>query len=72
MDEFLEGEARAAGPPLRRPARLPNTLSALTAAEWQRRHEPGAFPAPYAALLGSHFVGGEDIGDRAVQGFGDA
>lgn len=66
MYEFLEDEARAAGLPLHWPARLPNTLHALTVAEWVRRHEPDAFPALYAVLFEAHFAGGEDIGDRAV------
>lgn len=66
MYEFLEAEARAAGLPLHWPARLPNTLYALTAAEWVRRHDPGAFPALYAGLFEAHFVRGEDIGDQAV------
>jgi predicted DsbA family dithiol-disulfide isomerase len=66
MYEFLEYEARAAGLPLKWPERLPNTLHALTAAEWVRRHEPAAFPALYARLFEAHFVRGEDIGDPAV------
>ncbi|WP_405590181.1 DsbA family protein [Streptomyces sp. NBC_01190] len=66
MYEFLQNEARAAGLPLHWPARLPNTILALTVAEWVRRHEPGAFPALYAELFEAHFVRGEDIGALAV------
>jgi hypothetical protein len=44
-------EARAVGLLLHWPARLPNTILALTVAEWARRHEPRAFPALYAALF---------------------
>ncbi|MFG1811385.1 DsbA family protein [Streptomyces sp. NPDC049040] len=66
MYEFLEREARAAGLPLHWPARLPNSLYALTAAEWVRRHEPGAFPSLHAGLFDAHFVRGEDLGDQAV------
>lgn len=66
MYEFLQDEARAVGLVLHWPARLPNTLLALTVAEWVRRHEPEAFPALYAALFEAHFVRGEDIGALAV------
>ncbi|MGA2181544.1 MAG: DsbA family protein [Bryobacteraceae bacterium] len=66
MYAMLEREAKAAGLPLRWPARLPNTRRALAAAEWVRRHQPAAFPQMHRDLFAAHFALGEDLGDPAV------
>jgi predicted DsbA family dithiol-disulfide isomerase len=62
----LEREAGAAALPLHWPSRLPNTRQALAAAEWVRRHEPGAFPKLHRDLFEAHFALGENLEDRAV------
>jgi hypothetical protein len=64
MYAHIETEARAAGLPLFWPDRLPNTRSALAAAEWTRRHAPQSFPVLEKALFAAHFALGEDLGDR--------
>jgi len=63
---LLEREIRAAGLPLRWPARLPDTRRALAVAEWTRRHVPSAFTRLHASLFAAHFAWGEDLGDPAV------
>jgi predicted DsbA family dithiol-disulfide isomerase len=66
MYTMLEREARKAGLPLHWPARLPNTRTALAAAEWARRYQPGGFAQLHKDLFEAHFVFGEDLGDPAV------
>jgi predicted DsbA family dithiol-disulfide isomerase len=66
MYATLEHEAREAGLPLRWPPRLPDTLWALAAAEWTRRHQPSAFPRLHKGLFEAHFVLGEDLEDPSV------
>lgn len=66
MYAMLEGEAKAAGLPLRWPARLPNTRMALAAAEWTRTHQPDLSPRLDESLFAAHFALGEDLGDPAV------
>lgn len=39
---------------------------ALAAAEWVRRHRPGAFPQVHRDLFDAHVVPGEDLEDPAV------
>jgi predicted DsbA family dithiol-disulfide isomerase len=63
---MLEREAREGGLPLHWPRRLPNTRSALAAAEWTRRHQPRGFPELHKDLFAAHFVLGEDLEDPAV------
>jgi predicted DsbA family dithiol-disulfide isomerase len=66
MYAMLEREASEAGLPLRWPSRLPNSRSALAAAEWARRHQPGTFPRLHKELFDAHFVVGENLEDPAV------
>jgi predicted DsbA family dithiol-disulfide isomerase len=66
MYALIEEEARAAGLPLVWPARLPNTRTALAAAEWTRRGAPQSFRAFQEALFAAHFALGEDLGDQDV------
>jgi len=63
---MLEREARAAGLTLSWPARLPNSRTALAAAEWVRRHQPAAFPTLHRDLFAAHFAFGENLEDPAV------
>jgi predicted DsbA family dithiol-disulfide isomerase len=63
MYESLEAQARAAGLPLKWPPRLPNTRTALAAAEWTRRYAPGSFPGLEKTLFAAHFARGEDLGN---------
>ncbi|ESY94345.1 hypothetical protein X738_24545 [Mesorhizobium sp. LNHC209A00] len=63
---YIEEEARIAGLPLVWPNRLPNTLMALAAAEWTRRHAQKSFPALQRTLYAAHFALGEDLGDQGV------
>jgi predicted DsbA family dithiol-disulfide isomerase len=63
---LLEREIRAAGLPLRWPARLPDTRRALAVAEWTRQHVPQAFSRLHASLFAAHFALGEDLGDPAI------
>jgi predicted DsbA family dithiol-disulfide isomerase len=62
----LEREAADAGLPLNWPARLPNTRTALAAAEWVRLFRPDVTDAFNRALFAAHFVLGEDLGNLAV------
>jgi predicted DsbA family dithiol-disulfide isomerase len=66
MYDALERGAKEAGLPLRWPTHLPNTRRALAAAEWVRRHQPGAFPHLHRDLFAAHFVLGENLEDPAV------
>jgi predicted DsbA family dithiol-disulfide isomerase len=66
MYVILEREAKEVGLPLHWPRHLPNTLRALAAAEWTRRHQPVAFPPLHRALFAAHFALGEDLEDPAV------
>ncbi|MBP2706907.1 DsbA family protein [Microbispora sp. RL4-1S] len=66
MYAALEREAARAGLPLNWPARLPDTGTALAAAEWVRLHRPDVSDAFIGELFTAHFVLGEDLGDRAV------
>jgi predicted DsbA family dithiol-disulfide isomerase len=66
MYSSLEREAKEAGLVLNWPSRLPNTLHALTAAEWVRRHQPHKFASFQKALFAAHFVAGEDLGNAAI------
>jgi predicted DsbA family dithiol-disulfide isomerase len=63
---LLEREIKAAGLPLRWPARLPDTRRALAVAEWTRRNVPSAFSRLHASLFAAHFALGEDLGNPAV------
>lgn len=63
---MLEREAARAGLPLAWPARLPNTRTALAAAEWVRLRQPGASGDLNRRLFAAHFALGEDLGDRSV------
>jgi predicted DsbA family dithiol-disulfide isomerase len=66
MYRALEREAAKAGLPLNWPPRLPDTRTALAAAEWARRHAPAASEEFNRALFAAHFELGEDLGDTAV------
>jgi predicted DsbA family dithiol-disulfide isomerase len=66
MYASLEREAAQAGLPLNWPARLPNTRTALAAAEWVRLFRPEVSGDFNRRLFAAHFVLGEDLGDLAV------
>jgi predicted DsbA family dithiol-disulfide isomerase len=66
MYTTLEREAAHAGLPLNWPARLPNTRTALAAAEWVRLHRPDVSRDFNRGLFAAHFALGEDLGDMAV------
>jgi predicted DsbA family dithiol-disulfide isomerase len=66
MYATLEREAANAGLPLNWPARLPNTRTALAAAEWVRLHQPDVSGDFNRGLFAAHFALGEDLGDMAV------
>ncbi|HEY1818745.1 MAG TPA: DsbA family protein [Trebonia sp.] len=66
MYRALEREAARTGLPLNWPSRLPDTRTALSAAEWARRHRPDASQAFNRALFAAHFEAGQDLGDTAV------
>jgi predicted DsbA family dithiol-disulfide isomerase len=66
MYPMLEREAEAAGLTLRWPARIPNSRSALAAAEWVRVNAPDAFIEVQHSVFRAHFVLGEDIDNQAV------
>ena len=55
MYRALEREAASAGLPLNWPPRLPDTRTALSAAEWARRHAPAASDEFNRALFAAHF-----------------
>ena len=63
MYHMLEREAAAAGLILNWPARLPDSSTALAAAEWVRRHRGPLFPLLHKRLFEAHFVYNEDLGD---------
>ena len=62
----LEREAKEAGLALHWPARLPNTRTALAAAEWVRRYQPVSFAGFHKQLFEAQFVLGQDLEDRSV------
>jgi predicted DsbA family dithiol-disulfide isomerase len=64
--QMLEREAAQAGLPLNWPPRLPDTRTALSAAEWVRRQRPDASDEFNRALFAAHFELGEDLGDTEV------
>jgi predicted DsbA family dithiol-disulfide isomerase len=66
MYSGLEREAEEAGLILNWPARLPDTRRALAAAEWVRRNQPDKFAPFQRDLFATHFVLGEDLGNKAV------
>ncbi|WP_275412797.1 DsbA family oxidoreductase [Planotetraspora phitsanulokensis] len=66
MYRGLEREAADVGLPLIWPARLPDTRTALAAAEWVRLRRPDASPDFNRGLFTARFVLGEDLGDIAV------
>jgi predicted DsbA family dithiol-disulfide isomerase len=59
----LEQAAATIGLPLTWPPRLPNSRTALAAAEWVRRHQHDAFATVRARLFRAHFADGLDIGN---------
>lgn len=63
MYQQIERNAAALGLPLNWPPRLPNSGTALAAAEWVRRHQPDAFSAVQGKLFRAHFADGLNIGD---------
>ncbi|MEH2513103.1 putative DsbA family dithiol-disulfide isomerase [Nitrobacteraceae bacterium AZCC 1564] len=63
MYQQIERNAAALGLPLNWPPRLPNSSTALAAAEWVRRHQPRAFASVQAKLFRAHFADGLNIGD---------
>jgi predicted DsbA family dithiol-disulfide isomerase len=66
MYRALEREAARAGLPLNWPPRLPNTRTALSAAEWVRRQRPDASEEFNRALFAARFELNEDLGDTEV------
>jgi predicted DsbA family dithiol-disulfide isomerase len=64
--QMLERKAARAGLPLNWPRRLPDTRTALSAAEWVRRQRPDASDEFNRALFAAHFELGEDLGDTEV------
>lgn len=66
MYQMLEREAARAGLPLNWPPRLPDTRTALSAAEWVRRQRPDASDEFNRILFAAHFELGEDLGDTDV------
>lgn len=66
MCRSLEREAAQAGLPLNWPSRLPDSRTALSAAEWVRRHRPDASAEFNRSLFAAHFELGEDLGDTDV------
>ncbi|GAA4557747.1 DsbA family oxidoreductase [Planotetraspora kaengkrachanensis] len=66
MYRGLEREAADAGLPLNWPARLPDTRTALAAAEWVRLRSPDVSGDFNRGLFAAHFVLGEDLGDIDV------
>jgi 2-hydroxychromene-2-carboxylate isomerase len=62
----LAREAKESGMHLSWSTYFPNTRGALAAAEWVRRHQPGAFAEFHKSLFEAHFVLGENVGDPAV------
>jgi predicted DsbA family dithiol-disulfide isomerase len=66
MYETLEREAARAGLPLKWPARLPNTRTALAAAEWIRRNRPDVSSDFNRRLFAARFAHGEDLGEPVV------
>jgi predicted DsbA family dithiol-disulfide isomerase len=66
MYRALEREAVRVGLPLNWPSRLPDTRTALAAAEWIRRHRPDVTGEFNRALFAARFQDGEDLGDTAV------
>ena len=66
MYRALEREAARVGLPLNWPSRLPDTRTALAAAEWIRRQRPDATDEFNRALFAARFADGEDLADTAV------
>jgi len=66
MYTTLEREAAEAGLPLNWPVRLPDTRTALAAAEWVRLFRPDVSDGFNRDLFAAHFALGEDLGDTAV------
>ena len=66
MYRALEQEAARARLPLKWPPRLPDTRTALAAAEWVRRRRPDASDEFNRALFAARFELGEDLGDTEV------
>ncbi|MFC4016639.1 DsbA family protein [Micromonospora sp. GCM10011542] len=66
MYATLEREAARVGLPLNWPTRLPNTRTALAAAEWVRRRQPDLSGDFNQRLYAAHFALNEDLGDIAV------
>lgn len=62
----LAREAKESGMGLNWSTHFPNTRGALAAAEWVRRHQPGAFARFQKRIFEAHFVLEENIGDPAV------
>jgi predicted DsbA family dithiol-disulfide isomerase len=66
MYQALEREADRAGLPLSWSPRLPDTRTALSAAEWVRRQRPDVSDEFNRALFAAHFELGEDLGDTEM------
>src|SRR5262249_59173044 len=66
MYAAVERDCAEAGLPLRWPNCVPDTKTALAAAEWVRRHHPEAFLQLHKNLFAAHFAQGEDIGNLQV------
>ncbi len=66
MYRDIEAQARASGLALDWPFRIPNSGTALGAAEWVRRNYRTVAREFNSTLFEAHFVLNEDIGDKAT------
>ena len=66
MYRAIEREAARGELPLNWPPRLPDTQTALSAAEWVRRQRPDASDEFNRTLFAARFEFGEDLGDTEV------
>ncbi|MGH9022673.1 MAG: DsbA family oxidoreductase [Acidimicrobiia bacterium] len=60
----LEPLLAEANLPFLLPERIPRTRLALSASEWVRQRDPGAFPQFHRSLFLAHWATGGDIADR--------
>lgn len=66
MYAAVERDCAEAGLPLRWPSHVPDSKTALAAAEWVRRHQPDAFLQLHKNLFHAHFALNEDLGNLEV------
>lgn len=67
MYDNIAAQAKASGLPLHWRDRLPNSRTALAAAEWVRQNKPAETADKFRRdLFHAHFAGNKDIGDKKV------